>query len=171
MGNLTRCPRLSFGQTSTAPVASSATRAPARSRVDIRALVEQHGYVVLYDGVCGLCNGFVQWVLKRDDGGTLKFATLQGDVGEAARASIPELANVDSIVVLHKGGAWIRSTAALEVARYIGGGWSLAAAAYIVPRFIRDAVYDFVARNRYGWFGKYDACPLPTPEQRGRFLG
>lgn len=152
-------------------MAPTATKAPTRDKVDLRALVAQHGMIVLYDGVCGLCNGFVQWVLKRDDGGPLRFATLQGEIGEAARRAIPELATIDSIVVLHKDGAWIKSTAALEVTRYVGGGWALSSAGYIVPRFIRDAVYDFVARNRYGWFGKYDACPLPSPEQRQRFLG
>lgn len=151
-------------------MAPTAIKAPQRSQVDLKALIAQHGMIVLYDGVCGLCNGFVQWVLKRDDGGPLRFATLQGEIGEAARRAIPELATVDSVVVLHKDGAWVKSTAALEVARYVGGGWALSAAAYVVPRFLRDAVYDFVARNRYGWFGKFDACPIPSAEQRQRFL-
>lgn len=126
--------------------------------------------MLLYDGVCGLCDRFVQFILRHDRSGSMSFATLQGSYGEEARRLIPGLDQVDSLVLLHRDGAWIRSTAALEVARYLGGGWSLAAAFYVVPRVIRDAVYDWVARRRYRVFGKYDACPLPSPETRARFL-
>lgn len=143
---------------------------PVRELAPLRAAIDQHAYVLLYDGVCGLCHGFVQFVLKRDRSGAMRFATLQGSFGEEARRVVPALARIDSLVLLHREGAWIRSTAALETARYVGGIWSLALVFYLVPRPIRDWVYDWVARIRYKTFGKYDACPIPSPDQRGRFL-
>lgn len=148
------------------------TRKSARpeSRDGLRALIEQHGFILLYDGLCGLCNGTVQFVLARDPGGPMRFATLQGEIGQAAIKAIPELATVDSVVLLHRDGAWVRSTAALELARYLGGGWTLALVGYLVPRPLRDWAYDAIARRRYRWFGRYDACPIPSPETRARFL-
>ncbi|MGQ0650543.1 MAG: thiol-disulfide oxidoreductase DCC family protein [Gemmatimonadaceae bacterium] len=138
--------------------------------MSLRALLDQHGYIVLYDGVCGLCNRFVQFVLRHDRHRTMRFATLQGALGQEAVRAIPELAKVDSIVLLHRNGAFVRSTAALEVARYLGGVWLLALVGYVVPRAVRDAMYDAIARRRYRMFGRYDACPMPTPETRARFL-
>lgn len=136
----------------------------------LRRAIDAHGFVLLYDGVCGLCNGFVQFILKRDPTGPMRFATLQGSFGDEARRLLPELASVDSMVLLYREGAWVRSTAALEVARYLGGVWLIALAAYLLPRPIRDWVYDRVAAIRYRTFGKYDACPIPPPESRKRFL-
>lgn len=136
----------------------------------LRRAIDAHGYVLLYDGVCGLCNRFVQFILKRDPEGAMRFATLQGPIGDEARRLLPQLAAVDSVVLLYKDGAWVRSTAALQVARYLGGVWNLAAIAYLVPRPLRDWVYDRVAATRYRIFGKLDACPLPAPGTRRRFL-
>lgn len=128
------------------------------------------GPILLYDGVCGLCDRTVQWVLRHDPDGTMRFATLQGAIGRAAVARAPELTQVDSVVLLHKDGAWIRSTAVLEVLRYVGGAWSLALAAYVIPRPVRDWAYNAVARRRYRIFGRYDTCPIPSPGTRARFL-
>jgi predicted DCC family thiol-disulfide oxidoreductase YuxK len=150
-----------------------ASREEARAVAAERRLAELlavHGYILLYDGVCGLCNRFVRWVLKRDRIGAMRFATLQGELGRAALRQLPEIADVDSVVLLHRDGAWVRSTAALEVARYLGGPWSVTLAGYAIPRLLRDWLYDFVARRRYGWFGKLDSCPVPAPEVRTRFL-
>ncbi len=133
-------------------------------------MLEAHGYVLLYDGVCGLCNGFVQWVIKHDRIGTMRFATLQGPYGVEAMKSLPALAGVDSVVLLSRDGALVKSTAALEVARYLGGVRSLLLAGYVLPRGLRDALYDAVARRRYGWFGRLDACPVPPHEVMERFL-
>jgi predicted DCC family thiol-disulfide oxidoreductase YuxK len=80
------------------------------------------------------------------------------------------VAGVDSVVLLHREGAWVRSTAVLELARYLGGAWSLLLAGYALPRAVRDWLYDVVARRRYGWFGKYAECPVPAPEVRERFV-
>lgn len=126
--------------------------------------------MLLYDGVCGLCNGFVQWVLKHDRAGSLRFATLQGVLGQEAVRTFPALQGIDSVVLLSRDGALVKSTAVIEVARYLGGVWYLLLAGYLLPRGLRDALYDQVARRRYGWFGKLDACPLPSPETRQRFL-
>lgn len=136
----------------------------------LAALLAQHGYILLYDGVCGLCNRFVQFVLRRDTIGSMRFATLQGELGKAALRQLPEIADVDSVILLHREGAWVRSTAALEVARYLGGRWSATLAAYAVPRILRDWVYDLIAKRRYRWFGKHDSCPVPPPEVKERFL-
>ena len=147
-----------------------AYRLQPEQRPALRALIEEHGLVLLYDGVCGLCNGFVQFILRHDRHGTLRFATLQGTWGAEAARVVPNMAQVDSVVLLSRDGASIRSTVALEVARYLGGVWTVALVGYLVPRVWRDAIYDWVARRRYRWFGKLDACQLPLPEHRVRFL-
>ncbi len=145
-------------------------RMASASASPLRRAIDTHGYVLLYDGVCGLCNRFVQFVLARDRTGSMAFATLQGAFGEEARRILPELAGVDSVVLLYKDGAYLRSAAAIEVARYLGGGWSLGVAAYLVPRPLRDWVYNRVAAVRYRVFGRFDHCPVPAPDVRGRFL-
>lgn len=133
------------------------------------------GPVLLYDGLCGFCDGTVQFILKHDRRGTLRFATLQGDFARDVIARHPELAGVDSLVLVERDAAGrervhVRSDGALHVARYLGGAWHLARATAIVPRVIRDLAYDGFARIRYRVFGRYDACPIPTPEQRARFI-
>jgi predicted DCC family thiol-disulfide oxidoreductase YuxK len=137
--------------------------------------VQAEGPVLLYDGLCGFCNGTVQFVLPRDRRGVLRFATLQGDFGRAVVERHPELAGVDSLILVERGtgGAevvYVRSAGALRVAHHLGGAWRLAGLLQIVPRVVRDGAYDAFARVRYRLFGRYDACPLPSPEQRARFL-
>jgi predicted DCC family thiol-disulfide oxidoreductase YuxK len=118
----------------------------------------------------------VQFILRHDRRGTLKFATLQGDFARRVIERHPELAGVDSLVLVERDPVsgeekvHVRSPGALEVARYLGGAWHLARAAGIVPRFLRDWAYDGFARIRYRVFGRYDSCPIPTPEQRARFI-
>jgi predicted DCC family thiol-disulfide oxidoreductase YuxK len=126
--------------------------------------------VLLYDGVCALCNRFVRWIVRHDRHGTMRFATLQGDLGQEAIRLMPQLATVDSVVLLYRDGAFVRSTAVLEVARYLGGIWLFALAGYLVPRIVRDALYDAVARRRYRLFGRHESCPVPPPEMHARFL-
>jgi predicted DCC family thiol-disulfide oxidoreductase YuxK len=132
--------------------------------------------VLLYDGLCGFCDGTVQFILRHDRRGTLKFATLQGEFARGVIARHPELAGVDSLVLVEPDPAtgqenvYVRSTGALRVARYLGGAWHLTRATAIVPRFLRDWAYDAFARIRYRVFGRYDRCPIPTPDQRARFI-
>ena len=131
--------------------------------------------VLLYDGLCGFCDSTVQFILKHDRRGTLRFATLQGDFAREVMARHPEVADVDSLVLVERDDSGtervhVRSDGALRVARYLGGPWNAARVFRIVPRFIRDAAYDGFARIRYRVFGRYDSCPVPTPEQRARFI-
>ena len=132
--------------------------------------------VLLYDGLCGFCDGTVQFILRHDRNGTLRFATLQGDYAREIFARHPEIAGVDSLVLVERdpssGGerVFVRSAGALRVAQYLGGAWHLARVIAIVPRFIRDFGYDSFAKVRYRVFGQYDSCPSPTPEQRARFI-
>jgi predicted DCC family thiol-disulfide oxidoreductase YuxK len=126
---------------------------------------------VLFDGVCNLCNASVQFILKRDPRGAFRFAALQSDAGRRLLAAhrLPEDA-LSSVVVVADGRAYTESDAALRIARGLGGAWPALGALRVVPRFVRDAAYRLVARNRYRWFGRRDECMLPTPELRARFL-
>jgi len=132
--------------------------------------------VLLYDGVCGFCNKTVQMILERDPAGTMRFAALQSDYGRAVVERHASLRGVDSVVYVENadgGGVervFVRSDAALKVVAYLGGLWKIFLAAYVIPKPLRDYFYDLFARNRYRVFGKYDACMLPPPEVRSRFL-
>lgn len=130
--------------------------------------------VLLYDGVCGFCNKTVQMILDNDRRGTLRFAALQSNYGRAVVERHPEIQGVDSVVFVEKsfGGerVYVRSSAALKVAAYLGGLWKVFLCAYVVPRTLRDYLYDLFARNRYRFFGKHDQCMLPPAEARARFL-
>jgi predicted DCC family thiol-disulfide oxidoreductase YuxK len=126
---------------------------------------------ILFDGVCNLCNGFVQFVIARDPKAHFRFAALSSDAAvrllrEAGVAGpIP-----DSMVLVEDGRAYFRSDAPLRVARRLAFPWPMVSVFLIVPRFIRDRAYDAIAARRYRWFGRQDACLLPTPELRNRFL-
>lgn len=129
--------------------------------------------IILFDGVCNFCNYWAQFALKRDKKGTLRFTTLQG---ETAKALLPRYHidpnSITSVIFIdgEKGRAYTQSSAALQICRYLRGGWPLFYGLIIIPRFIRDALYNLIARNRYKWFGKKESCMIPTPEQRSRFL-
>ena len=132
-------------------------------------LVED-GPVVFYDGECGLCDRFVRRLLRADKGRRLRFATLQGETArEVVGAPQGDSANW-SVKLLDEDGLHERSTAALRALAHAGGVWKLAKAFLLVPRAIRDAVYRFVATNRFRWFGRVDTCMLPSPALRERFL-
>lgn len=128
--------------------------------------------VVLFDGVCNLCNASVTFVIDRDAAGYFRFAPLQSDEGRRLLADHahgePDL---NSVMLIEDGRLYTRSAAALRVAHRLKGLWSWLYVFIVVPAPLRDAVYDFVARHRYRWFGKQDACRVPTPELRARFLG
>ena len=128
--------------------------------------------VLLFDGVCNLCHGVVRFVLGHDRAARFRFAPLQSEVGRALLARFGLDADaLDAVVLIDETGAHLRSDAALRVARRLGPPWSWLGPLAMIPRPLRDAVYDFIARHRYRWFGKKDACPLPRPEWRERFLG
>jgi predicted DCC family thiol-disulfide oxidoreductase YuxK len=127
--------------------------------------------VILFDGVCNLCNGFVQFVITRDPSERFRFGALQSDGARRLLASGPHTAPVsDSVVLLDEGRVFTRSTAALRIARQLTFPWRLAYLFILVPRPVRDWIYDWVASHRYGWFGRRDVCMVPTPGLRARFL-
>jgi predicted DCC family thiol-disulfide oxidoreductase YuxK len=131
---------------------------------------------VLYDGLCGLCDSAVGFLMRRDRRAALRFGALQGPSAAEVRSRHPELPPMDDTFVLveRPGEAGervrVRSDAALRALELLGGGWRLAAALRVVPRPLRDAIYGFVARRRTRWFGRRDACRIPTPAERARFL-
>lgn len=127
--------------------------------------------IILYDGHCNLCNKWVQWVLKRDRRARYRFASLQSDRGrDLVRSAGRDPDSLDSVVLWRNNQIWIKSGAALKIASGLGGGYRLAEVFMIIPPFVRNAVYDWVARNRYRWFGRSEECPMPKPEWRDRFL-
>jgi predicted DCC family thiol-disulfide oxidoreductase YuxK len=135
--------------------------------------MKTEGPLLLFDGVCNLCNGFVTFVIDRDPAAVFRFASLQSEAGRAAlRAhgrTVPS-GDPETILLIEDGRVYERSTAALRVARRLRGSCKLLYALRIVPRALRDAVYGWVARHRYGWFGRRDSCRVPTPALRARFL-
>lgn len=127
--------------------------------------------VLLFDGVCNLCNGAVQFILKRDPKAVFRFASLQSETGQNLLAAYQLPIEVfDTLVLIDQKQAYTRSTAALRIARRMGGCWPLLAGLLIFPLPIRDAVYNWIARNRYRWFGKRESCMMPTPALKERFL-
>ncbi len=127
--------------------------------------------IILFDGVCNLCNSGVQFVLKRDRENQFLFASLQGRTGQEYLQKFHLPANdLNSFILVEGDLFYNRSTAALRVARLLGGLWLLFYGFMIIPRFIRDAVYNFIAKNRYRWFGKKEECWVPTPELKAKFL-
>lgn len=130
------------------------------------------GPVLFFDGVCNLCNSAVQFVIRHDRRGAVRFASLQSAAGRAAVAAVRQRYGrvPDSLIFLDEGQYFIESDAALRVAPYLDGGWGSLRWLRIFPRFLRDFVYRIVSRNRYRWFGKKDACMLPTPALKSRFL-
>lgn len=130
--------------------------------------------ILLYDGLCGFCDGTVRFILSRDARRTMFFAPLQGPTATAILGRHPELTDVDSLILVEGAGAqeraYTRSEAVLRIARYLGGAWPLLSAFRLTPTSLRDWAYDLFARYRHRWFGRYDACPLPPPSARARFL-
>jgi len=126
--------------------------------------------IVYYDGVCALCNAFVRWALEHDKKRQLLFAALDSPHGTRLRRAFPATRDVDSIIVRDGDRVFVKSDAILVIARQFGGVWRLSPALRVVPRFLRDWTYDVIAKRRYGWFGRLDACPLPPASERDRFL-
>jgi predicted DCC family thiol-disulfide oxidoreductase YuxK len=132
----------------------------------------QENGIVFYDGVCGLCDRWVRFVLKRDKQRTLRFAPLQGETAQARKDLPAELRTVVFIVQAGTAAEQIftRSEAALRLLDHVGGFWRIMSWLRVIPRPIRDGVYDAIAQRRYRWFGKFEACRVPPPEWRERFL-
>jgi predicted DCC family thiol-disulfide oxidoreductase YuxK len=122
---------------------------------------------IFFDGVCNLCNSTVQFVIARDPEARFQFAALQSD---AARKLLGARTPLESIVLVETERIYTKSTAVLRIARGLRFPWPLLYALVVVPRPLRDMVYEWVGRHRYGWFGKRETCMTPSPEVRGRFV-
>lgn len=127
--------------------------------------------IVLFDGVCNLCAGSVQFIIRRDPNAMFQFTSLQSDSGQ----QLLEKFNIDkkllhSIILIKGDQSFQRSDAALEIARKLSGAWPVLYAFKILPQFFRDSIYNWISRNRYRLFGKKDTCWIPTPELKKRFL-
>ena len=127
--------------------------------------------VILFDGVCNLCNSSVQFIIKHDKKSIFRFASLQSEFGKRIIEKF-DLANknIDSVMLLENNAIELKSTAALQIAKQLGGIYSALYVFIIIPRFMRDSIYDFVARNRYRWFGKQESCMIPKPELKKLFI-
>ncbi len=127
--------------------------------------------ILFFDGVCNLCDGFVQWVIKRDKEAIIYYAALQSDFAQKFTAHTQlQVSNLNTVILYHNGRFYKDSDVALELVRLLGYPWKLAYPFSLLPRIIRDSVYRWVAGNRYRWFGKKDECMIPTPALQSRFL-
>ncbi len=144
-------------------------------------LADECGPIVLFDGVCNLCNAVVRFVIARDPRGRVRFASLQSKAGKELLARYASQLPADALptddeapptfLLIEGERAYARSTAALRLCRYLSGLWPLLGVNLVVPAALRDPLYDLVAAKRYKWFGRTDACRLPTPGEAQRFLG
>jgi predicted DCC family thiol-disulfide oxidoreductase YuxK len=127
--------------------------------------------IILFDGVCNLCNASIDFVLERDPKAHFRFASLQGEAGRALLRlhSIPA-DDMNSVVLVENNRTYTRSTAALRIARILTFPWPLLSVFLFLPAQVRDLFYDLVAQNRYRWFGQRETCRMPTPELKARFL-
>ena len=129
--------------------------------------MKENHKIILFDGVCNLCNSAINFVIKRDKKNVFKFATLQS---EYAKNLGLDPSKMDSIVLIDGGNRYSKSSAALHIAKYLSSGYPLLYAFMVLPKFLRDWVYDYIAKNRYKWFGKKESCMIPTPELQEKFL-
>ncbi|MBX2894503.1 MAG: thiol-disulfide oxidoreductase DCC family protein [Cyclobacteriaceae bacterium] len=127
--------------------------------------------VILFDGVCNLCNSSVLFIIRRDPTARFRFASLQSNFGQAKMQQF-ELNNsqLNSILLMENNRIFEKSTAALKIARHLTGVWPLLYALIIIPPFVRNWVYDWIAKNRYRWFGRQNACMIPTASLKSRFV-
>jgi len=134
--------------------------------------VESGKKIILFDGVCNLCNGFVQFVIKRDKQDIFRYASLQSEVGQQLISERGiDTKNIDSVVLIEPGIAYyIKSDAALQIGTNLKGYSTISKLLNLIPRGLRNIIYDLIARYRYTWFGKKDQCMVPTPESKAKFL-
>jgi len=133
----------------------------------------KHKQLVLFDGICNLCNATVTYIIKRDKKDVFRFAPLQSSIGEKIiEAYKIDTSKTDSILLYsNEKGLSSKSTAALKIANGLGFPQNLMSIFFIIPPFIRNWVYDYIAKNRYKWYGKKASCMIPTPELKSKFLG
>ena len=128
------------------------------------------GGIILFDGICNFCDSSVQFIIRYDQAAYFQFASIQSDVGQALLTKYNVSENVDSVILIEHGKAYVESTAALRISRKLDGLWSICYLFIIVPPYLRNIVYRAVAKNRYRLFGQKKICLLPTSSQQKRFL-
>ncbi|MBK8980940.1 MAG: thiol-disulfide oxidoreductase DCC family protein [Ignavibacteria bacterium] len=127
--------------------------------------------IILFDGVCNLCNSSVNFIIDNDSKNIFKFASLQSETGsELMKKHNLSSKDIDSVILIDTDRAYIKSNAALRIAAELGGFYKVISYLRFIPKFIRDFFYDIIAKNRYRWFGKKDTCRIPTPELKSKFL-
>lgn len=133
--------------------------------------VVEHKNIILFDGVCNLCSGFLDFVYKNDPHGVFKFAWIQEPEGtEILQWLGMPTDDYKTIIYIKEGQPYLKSSAFLKIVKHLKKPWPLLQAGYILPKFLRDWIYDFVARHRYSVFGKKEACLMPTGDLKSRFL-
>ena len=135
--------------------------------------MENHHKIILFDGVCNLCNGAIQFMIKHDKNDVFRYAALQSDIGKKmVEERNIDTEKVDSIILIEPGVAFYdKSDAALRIGKQLKGYKTLSNLFLLIPTGLRNIVYDFIARNRYRWYGKKEHCMIPTPELKAKFLG
>lgn len=134
--------------------------------------MEENKRIILFDGVCNLCNSSIQFVIKRDTDDLFRYAALQSEIGQklVSERNI-DTENIDSIILIEPGVAYYtKSDAALQVGKSLKGYRTISSVLNLIPSGLRNIIYDYVARNRYKWYGKKDQCMIPTPELQSKFL-
>jgi len=127
--------------------------------------------IILFDGMCNFCNASVNKIIKYDKKNVFKFAAIQSDAGKKLLTELSiDILKIDSILLIENNTLFTKSTAVLKIAKQLSGLYKLCYAFIIIPTFMRDVVYDLIARNRYKWFGKKESCMIPTKEVSGKFL-
>lgn len=126
--------------------------------------------IVLFDGVCNLCNAVVQFIIKHDKKDQFRFVTLQSSVAEHLLKKLNYSPKESSVLLVEDNSIYNKSTAALRIMKRLSGGWKFLSVFLLTPKFIRDKVYEFIAKNRYQWFGRKNECMLPSPELQKKFL-
>ena len=127
--------------------------------------------ILLFDGVCNLCNASVQFIIKRDPKAKVRYAALQSEIGQAILEKENRASNdLDTAILYEHGQIYTRSCVGLRLSRYMSGLWPLFYVFIFLPKALRDPIYNWIAKNRYNWFGKSESCMLPTPELKSRFL-
>ena len=129
------------------------------------------GSIILFDGICNFCNASVNKIIEHDKKNVFKFAAIQSDAGKIILTEFSiDTSKTDSILLIENNTIFTKSTAVLKIAKQLSGLYKLSYVFIIIPPFIRNAIYDFIAKNRYKWFGKKESCMIPTKEASGKFL-
>jgi predicted DCC family thiol-disulfide oxidoreductase YuxK len=126
--------------------------------------------IILFDGICNLCNSSVRFIIKRDPVGNFKFSSLQSKVGKKLLEKYRVRNDINSFILLENNHVYTKSSAALRVCMRLNSIWKIFIVFIIIPKPIRDYIYDFIANNRYKWFGKSDHCIIPSPDDKERFF-